>query len=101
MCSGGEQVPIGETTIRIDLLAGSRRCTPTATRFGRLMAESAEMRKLYPLCERLAASTVPVIIEGEQGAAKEVLAELATTIEPFCPCRHAPRRHSKDGGDGE
>jgi DNA-binding NtrC family response regulator len=33
------------------------------------------MRKLYPLCERLAISDVPVIIEGETGTGKEVLAE--------------------------
>jgi DNA-binding NtrC family response regulator len=33
------------------------------------------MRRLYPLCERLAASNVPVIIEGETGTGKEALAE--------------------------
>jgi transcriptional regulator with GAF, ATPase, and Fis domain len=33
------------------------------------------MRRLYPLCEKLAASTIPVIIEGETGTGKEVLAE--------------------------
>lgn len=57
MCSGGEQVQIGETTIRLDMLAGVEKVQlPTATRFGRLVGQSAEMRKLYPLCERLAAS---------------------------------------------
>jgi DNA-binding NtrC family response regulator len=33
------------------------------------------MRELYPLCDRLAAATVPVVIEGETGTGKEVLAE--------------------------
>jgi DNA-binding NtrC family response regulator len=33
------------------------------------------MRQIYPLCERLAAASVPVIIEGETGTGKEVLAE--------------------------
>jgi DNA-binding NtrC family response regulator len=33
------------------------------------------MRRLYPLCQKLAASDVPVVIEGETGTGKEVLAE--------------------------
>jgi two-component system response regulator HydG len=83
MCGGGEQVQIGETTIRLDLLAGVEKVQlPTATRFGRLVGQSAEMRKLYPLCERLAASSVPVIIEGETGTGKEVLAESLHEMGP-------------------
>ncbi|MDB4963585.1 MAG: Response regulator of zinc sigma-54-dependent two-component system [Myxococcales bacterium] len=48
---------------------------PTATSFGRMIGASREMRRLYRLCERLAASDVPVVIEGETGTGKEVLAE--------------------------
>jgi DNA-binding NtrC family response regulator len=33
------------------------------------------MRRLYPLCERLSRSRIPVVIEGETGTGKEVLAE--------------------------
>jgi DNA-binding NtrC family response regulator len=33
------------------------------------------MRRLYPLCEKLAQSDVPVIIEGDPGTGKELLAE--------------------------
>jgi len=33
------------------------------------------MRRLYPLVERLAASDIPVVIEGETGTGKEALAE--------------------------
>jgi DNA-binding NtrC family response regulator len=33
------------------------------------------MKRLYPLCARLAASTIPVVIEGETGTGKEALAE--------------------------
>jgi DNA-binding NtrC family response regulator len=33
------------------------------------------MRRLYPLCERLAKAPIPVLIEGETGTGKEVLAE--------------------------
>src|SRR6185436_19650582 len=48
---------------------------PSAMRFGRMVGASVAMRRLYPLCERLAASRVPVIIEGETGTGKEVLSE--------------------------
>ena len=41
----------------------------------RMVGASTEMRRLYPLCERLAESNVPVVIEGETGTGKEVLAE--------------------------
>jgi two-component system, NtrC family, response regulator HydG len=43
--------------------------------FGRIVGASAAMRRLYPLCERLSASEVPLVIEGETGSGKEVLAE--------------------------
>jgi transcriptional regulator with GAF, ATPase, and Fis domain len=33
------------------------------------------MRRLYPLCAQLAASDLPVVLEGETGTGKEVLAE--------------------------
>jgi DNA-binding NtrC family response regulator len=40
-----------------------------------MIGESPEMRSLYPLGRRLAQSDVPVVIEGETGTGKEVLAE--------------------------
>src|SRR5262249_5553589 len=43
--------------------------------FGRLLGASREMRRIYDLCHKLAASTVPIVIEGETGTGKEVLAE--------------------------
>jgi transcriptional regulator with GAF, ATPase, and Fis domain len=73
---GGERVRIGQTTLRVD-----RAPTPSivvvspSARFGRLVGSSVEMRRLYPLFERLAAGTLPVVIEGETGTGKELLAE--------------------------
>ncbi|MFT3769805.1 MAG: sigma 54-interacting transcriptional regulator [Minicystis sp.] len=74
--TGGELVRLGETTIRVDLVGhGAAEQLTAATRFGKIVGASPEMRRLYPLCERIAASSVPVIIEGETGTGKEVLAE--------------------------
>ncbi len=73
---GGEVLRVGSTRIRVEPDgATSFPALTSATRFGRLLGASDPMRRLYPLCERLAASNVPVIIEGETGTGKEVLAE--------------------------
>jgi two-component system, NtrC family, response regulator HydG len=72
---GGETIVVGDSTLRCE------RGTPTQTqplegsRFGRMLGQSRPMRRLYPLCERLALATMPVIIEGETGTGKEILAE--------------------------
>jgi DNA-binding NtrC family response regulator len=74
--SGGETVRMGETVLLVSRQTpAAAPPLPPATSFGRLVGVSAEMRRLYPLCEKLAASTVPVVIEGETGTGKEVLAE--------------------------
>jgi DNA-binding NtrC family response regulator len=75
--AGGEVVRVGSTAMRIHAATqgGAAASLSTATRFGKLVGESVEMRRLYPLCQRLAAVDVPVVIEGETGTGKEVLAE--------------------------
>jgi transcriptional regulator with GAF, ATPase, and Fis domain len=73
---GGETVRVGSTTLRVERRAPSGRATfPLRTSFGRILGASTEMRRLYTLCERLAVSDIPVVIEGETGTGKEVLAE--------------------------
>jgi transcriptional regulator with GAF, ATPase, and Fis domain len=73
---GGEIVRVGSTALRVDPReARATAQLPASMSFGGMMGASTEMRRLYPLCARLAASNVPVIIEGETGTGKEVLAE--------------------------
>jgi transcriptional regulator with GAF, ATPase, and Fis domain len=72
---GGDRVRVGETMLFVE-----RGDVPSASltadvRFGRMLGASEAMRRLYPLCTRLATSDVPVLIEGETGTGKEVLAE--------------------------
>ena len=95
---GGETLVMGSTTVRVEAVPLAEP-TPLsqATRFGRFLGASPEMRRLYPLCERLTASDLPVTIEGETGTGKEVLAEAiheasARAAGPFvvCDCTAIP-----------
>jgi DNA-binding NtrC family response regulator len=68
-------VRLGATAFRLEHESSEGSSLPLRTSFGSVIGASTEMRRLYPLCERLAASMVPVVIEGETGTGKEVLAE--------------------------
>ncbi len=73
---GGELLRCGSTAMRIDVAKGVEpEPLTSAMRFGRMVGASPAMRRLYPLCERLARARVPVVIEGETGTGKENLAE--------------------------
>ena len=74
--SGGERVVVGDTAFHVEATAPAKSVDPPpAGQFGRLVGGSLQMRRLYPLWERLARSSVPIVIEGETGTGKEVLAE--------------------------
>ena len=80
---GGEQVTMGDTSLSIARASPPRaEEISNATSFGHLLGASFEMRRLYPVCERLAASSVPLVIEGETGTGKEVLAEAIHEASP-------------------
>jgi DNA-binding NtrC family response regulator len=76
MLTGGEAVRVGATTLSVRRDAGAAPVDfGGAVRFGQVVGASREMRRIYPLCEKLALGRVPVVIEGETGTGKEVLAE--------------------------
>jgi hypothetical protein len=73
---GGETLRVGATMLRVERLARrSPGIRTTAMAFGRAVGASSEMRRLYPLLATLAKANVPVLIEGETGTGKEMIAE--------------------------
>jgi transcriptional regulator with PAS, ATPase and Fis domain len=70
------ELALGESSLSITLLSASEdREQSTAQRFGDLIGRSRKMRQLFADLERLAPSTLSVLIEGETGAGKDVVAE--------------------------
>jgi len=73
---GGEEITVGQTTIRVERLEDEHTfALPPEDAFGRTLGSSPAMRRLYPLCHRLAPSPIAFLIEGEGGTGKELLAE--------------------------
>jgi len=78
----GATVTVGSTVLRVESSEPRPQAPPAAQSFGSMLGGSVEMRRLYPLCARLAAVAVPVLIEGETGTGKEVLAESLHAMGP-------------------
>jgi DNA-binding NtrC family response regulator len=83
---GGETLTLGGTAIRVEAATvvewAPDRPPAQPAAFGKLIGRSPAMLRLYPFCERLAASGFPVLIEGETGTGKEVLAESIHEASP-------------------
>src|SRR5260221_10630694 len=82
MVTGGETIQVGDTAIGIQ--SRNERVEPESdqTHFGSFVGASPEIRCLYPTMTRIAASNIPVVIEGETGTGKEVLAESLHELGP-------------------
>lgn len=85
---GGETLAIGGSTIRVrGMKLQGEVAIPNETAFGRVLGSSLEMRRLYPLFQRLASNEAGVLVEGEAGTGKELLAE---TLHEASARRAAP-----------
>jgi two-component system, NtrC family, response regulator HydG len=72
---GGEAIRVGRTVIKVQREAPRFVELAQATSFGRVAGASPAMKKLYPVLTSLAASDGPVLLEGEAGTGKELVAE--------------------------
>ncbi len=74
LLSGCETIRIGATVLSVERSTRAVEVS-SETSFGTFVGSSLAVRRLYPLCAKVAASNVPLVIEGETGTGKEALAE--------------------------
>jgi DNA-binding NtrC family response regulator len=79
----GASFGLGSTALSFEL-TGERVAEPLsqAERFGPVLGRSLEMRRLFALTERVAPSDATVLIEGETGTGKGLLAEAIHQMSP-------------------
>jgi DNA-binding NtrC family response regulator len=89
--SGGERIALGDSALLVGRGPGAAPPSGRHESFGAVVGKSDAMCRLYPLCHKLAAAEIPLLIEGETGTGKEVLAEAihaasARAAGPFVVC---------------
>jgi DNA-binding NtrC family response regulator len=72
---GGEAIRVGSTVLSVRRDAPKYMELVQTGSFGRVIGESVAMRKLYPVLASLASVDRPVLLEGEAGTGKELVAE--------------------------
>jgi two-component system response regulator HydG len=95
----GARVRVASTVLQVRAASSAAPVkTRRAAALGRIASASPRMTNALVLCERLAASDVPIVLEGETGTGKERLAEAvheasARADGPFVvlDCRTTPR----------
>jgi DNA-binding NtrC family response regulator len=75
VCQGGEVVGIGDSTLRVDVDRIESEAPDVRMAFGPMLGASLAMRRLYRTCDTLAAATTGLLVEGEPGTGKSLLAE--------------------------
>ena len=81
-------VTVGKTDVRFQSLDERVDITPTKREaFGDIVGKSIRMREIFGILEKIATTDVTVIIEGETGTGKEVVAK---TLHMFSPRANNP-----------
>jgi transcriptional regulator with GAF, ATPase, and Fis domain len=74
--AAGSVIRVGETKIKFVPQDEKIEIVPsTKSRFGEIIGQSLEMRKIYGILEKVAPTNVTVIITGETGTGKELVAK--------------------------
>ena len=79
----GAVIAIGRSRLRFDVLGGEDRAALSSdTRWGRALGTSEAMRRIFAVLPRLAESDSTIMLEGETGTGKGLLAEAIHEASP-------------------
>jgi two-component system, NtrC family, response regulator GlrR len=79
----GQVIAIGQSRLRFDPLGGEERAPLSSdARWGRALGASEAMRRLFAVLPRLADSDATILLEGETGTGKGLLAEAVHEASP-------------------
>lgn len=85
-CRGGETITIGDSALRVEIDHAKAEAPDVRMAFGPMVGASLALRRLYRTCDALAASRAPLLVEGEAGTGKTLLAEaLHASARPDAP----------------
>jgi len=76
--SNGDRLRLGDTLLAVEAVESTDATAirlSTRTRFGRVIGASIAMRRLFARCDQVAPTDIPVLVEGETGTGKELVAE--------------------------
>lgn len=82
MLRNGSKLKLGNTTLVFEQLDESSRDLPSTDRWGPLLGSSPAMRRLFALIPRVSRSAASVLLEGETGTGKNVLARAIHDASP-------------------
>ena len=82
LVGAGATVTIGQTELRVQGPAGAGLPPSEARRFGDLIGASLAMRHVFAVLERVAPTDSAVLVQGETGTGKELVAEALHAASP-------------------
>jgi two-component system response regulator HydG len=77
-----DRLRLGSTVLQASPRAGEKKTAPGSRALGRMASSSPRMLNVLALCEQLARTDVPIVLEGETGTGKELLAECIHDASP-------------------
>jgi two-component system, NtrC family, nitrogen regulation response regulator GlnG len=75
VATAGAGITVGQTELRLLPVSTGTRARSQADRFGEMLGQSEKMREVYAVLERVSMSDASVLVIGETGTGKELVAD--------------------------